>query len=316
MNKNASIKIYDFNSLHLFETKNHWKLFEDIDDEDVQDIMNKVQIKTIPKKRLRKCRYCNFKKRSCLLDKSSCKAVKKVCGKCKKPGHYPKSLNCKQRRKLCCHLNKRNLSMKASKVKKPKHQSIYERNKMDENLLGLVKDRIMKIEQIQKSKEKNQQSNTQPIIQPKLVPFLMMYICFNFEYIYPSHLIEKSLLESNLKKKIFKTAKDCAKKFSSMSNTISRECFQKYCSKKIKKILNTEHIPNLNKAASIPKIVDLFDNLYYKNGAGDTEIKMDHGLEHQNTIEPHTEESNANESTYIEAKDNNYSRFTTTRKES
>ena len=45
-----------------------------------------------------KCRQCGHKK-GCK-EPNSCKAVNKFCSFCFKPNHFPKSLNCKKKRKL------------------------------------------------------------------------------------------------------------------------------------------------------------------------------------------------------------------------
>ena len=46
----------------------------------------------------KKCRYCNFKKRSCFFNPHSCKAKQLRCYSCLKMGHFPQSLNCKARK--------------------------------------------------------------------------------------------------------------------------------------------------------------------------------------------------------------------------
>ena len=46
---------------------------------------------------LKKCRWCAFKKRSCVLDRTLCTAFEKKCYRCSKTGHFPRSLNCKKR---------------------------------------------------------------------------------------------------------------------------------------------------------------------------------------------------------------------------
>ena len=51
-----------------------------------------------PKRCLKKCRYCNFKKRSCFFNPHSCKAKQLRCYSCLKMGHFPQSLNCKARK--------------------------------------------------------------------------------------------------------------------------------------------------------------------------------------------------------------------------
>ena len=52
-----------------------------------------------PKRFLRKCRHCSFKKRTCVVDPFSCNARHKNCSVCFKVGHYPQSMNCKAKSK-------------------------------------------------------------------------------------------------------------------------------------------------------------------------------------------------------------------------
>ena len=83
-----------------FETINNFQVLVDIPDENewIGNCSHKTEIMKIPKQRLKKCRFCNFKKRSCQIDQESCEAKKKVCWNCKKPGHFTQSLCCKKRR--------------------------------------------------------------------------------------------------------------------------------------------------------------------------------------------------------------------------
>ena len=66
---------------------------------EIEKIIGRLEIKYMKKSSLKKCRNCNYKKRSCLLDSSSCNACKSKCMECNKSGHFPRSLNCKKRRK-------------------------------------------------------------------------------------------------------------------------------------------------------------------------------------------------------------------------
>ena len=50
------------------------------------------------KKCLKKCRFCNFKKRSCILNSVSCKAKTLKCHTCSKYGHFPQSMDCKAKK--------------------------------------------------------------------------------------------------------------------------------------------------------------------------------------------------------------------------
>ena len=87
-------------SLNICQDKNISQSFEEIALDDcskLSQIQNSI-IRT-PKKKLKKCRFCNFKKRKCMLNYFSCKALQLSCTKCLKIGHFPQSLNCKARRK-------------------------------------------------------------------------------------------------------------------------------------------------------------------------------------------------------------------------
>ena len=87
--------VYEDVLLKGFATPNPFNLLEDIDDECIEGIRLKTKIKSMPKRQLKKCKYCHHKKRSCSLSLSSCDALSKICRKCGKLGHYPKSICCK-----------------------------------------------------------------------------------------------------------------------------------------------------------------------------------------------------------------------------
>ena len=92
------------NPLKKFETRNPFRLLENISEECVDSIMKRMKeikfIQTLKKANIKQCHSCNFKKRSCMMDRSSCSAVNKKCVFCKKTGHFPKSLRCKKFRKI------------------------------------------------------------------------------------------------------------------------------------------------------------------------------------------------------------------------
>ena len=94
---------YRLDPLKKFETRNPFRLLENISEEYVDSIMKRMKeikfIKTLKKADIKQCHSCNFKKRSCMMDRSSCSAVNKKCFFCKKTGHFPKSLRCKKFRK-------------------------------------------------------------------------------------------------------------------------------------------------------------------------------------------------------------------------
>ena len=78
---------------------NRFQLLEDKQNDDLQDLIRSIKIQKTPRHELKKCRKCNYKKRTCVINSSSCKSIKKVCYVCNKPGHFPNSMNCKKRRK-------------------------------------------------------------------------------------------------------------------------------------------------------------------------------------------------------------------------
>ena len=73
---------------------NHYKLLEDNN-----MLSHELKILLAPRSTLKKCRFCNFKKRLCALNRSECSAFYRSCNSCKKKGHFPKSLNCTKTRK-------------------------------------------------------------------------------------------------------------------------------------------------------------------------------------------------------------------------
>ena len=67
--------------------------------DDIQKFCQRLKMLRTPKSLLKKCRYCNSKKRSCTLDLSSCLARQRTCSVCHKKGHCPKSVCCKAKQK-------------------------------------------------------------------------------------------------------------------------------------------------------------------------------------------------------------------------
>ena len=84
------------NQSHLVEESH---ILQDVDDESITKVLEKVQIMETPKRKLKKCRFCNFKKRSCLLNQGSCQAKKKSCWSCQKIGHFTQPICCKKEKK-------------------------------------------------------------------------------------------------------------------------------------------------------------------------------------------------------------------------
>ena len=83
-----------------YETNNSFEVLKDNDEEDIKKILLKNRILKTSKNSLKKCKRCNFKKRSCIFNPSSCKSIGNCCIKCQKSGHYPQSQNCKAKKKV------------------------------------------------------------------------------------------------------------------------------------------------------------------------------------------------------------------------
>ena len=93
------------------------------EEENLKKNINGGLILNVPKKCLKKCRSCNYKKRTCALNPWSCKAQNLICYKCSRYGHFPRSMNCKGGRK--------NL-----KLSKEKYNNFKENNKMHKKSTG------------------------------------------------------------------------------------------------------------------------------------------------------------------------------------
>ena len=78
-----------------FFNENLFEVLKDNHEESISDIITRNVILKTPKHCLKKCKRCNFKKRTCIFDASSCKAIQQMCLKCNKKGHYPQSPYCK-----------------------------------------------------------------------------------------------------------------------------------------------------------------------------------------------------------------------------
>ena len=94
--RNKKYEVWVFDSLKQFKTSNRFDVLRDNAKEDVTEMIN---ILHTPKKLLKKCKRCNKKKRSCVLDPSSCKTFEYACSRCQKYGHSHKSINCQVWRK-------------------------------------------------------------------------------------------------------------------------------------------------------------------------------------------------------------------------
>ena len=83
----------------IFDGDETFNLLQILEDGVAEDFDEVIKFEQIPKHQLKKCRKCNFKRRTCVVNITMCKANQKRCVSCQKAGHYPQSLNCKVRRK-------------------------------------------------------------------------------------------------------------------------------------------------------------------------------------------------------------------------
>ena len=154
--------------LNKFKTANRFDILRDNQEEDLLKILRTT------KRSLKKCRKCNFKKRTCILDPSSCKEARSICRKCERFGHFPQSVYCK-----------------AQKPRKQKHSlantfhNCPHSQKYKEDILHLLNKRIDQLEIIlQEELAENRRDEIEDktvihIIPLDLIPFFMMYIFLN-----------------------------------------------------------------------------------------------------------------------------------------
>ena len=122
--------------LKYFHSVNQFNVLVDNSEEDIVALIKKSNILKASKTSLKKCRTCNKKIRMCAIDQTKCKAVNQCCNYCKKAGHFPKSLNCKRRRKDL-FLEKSRVKDKTSKKKAQRISS---------KTLKLIKKKIKELE--------------------------------------------------------------------------------------------------------------------------------------------------------------------------
>ena len=82
-----------------FEKLNLFSALREYPEEDITKVLKICEVSRIPKKSLQKCKRCNCKRRTCVVDSSNCKAAQMLCKVCKKSGHFPKSRYCKAKKK-------------------------------------------------------------------------------------------------------------------------------------------------------------------------------------------------------------------------
>ena len=98
----------DDKHIESFETYNKFSDLQCLTEDDVENISN-VQNPIKIEGRKMKCNSCNFKTR-CSSNPAMCKANRKLCKKCLKTNHFPKSKNCSKTRtdKFNAKMNEKN----------------------------------------------------------------------------------------------------------------------------------------------------------------------------------------------------------------
>ena len=285
------VEIYNDKTLVQFETSNPFKLLGIMNEDYLERTVSKVNLKSVPKCSLKKCRYCNYKKRSCGISSSSCVARIKKCFKCGKRGHYPQSMCCKANKTSQSH-KKRSLILnpssckalqgvcfkcdkarhfpksvdciakdKSKKIKRNKLKEKANAIKISKGAINLIKERIYQLE-FRPLKEEFPQNFTSEKVPAELIPFLTMFILFNFDLIYHQKQGSQSMKDDH---SILKSAEHCARKFIHIDHQ-RNDCFIKYCIEKGKTVIKDEPMPTKEKMISMQSTLDVFDQMYYSLG--------------------------------------------------
>ena len=244
-----------------FESKNFFDVLRENPEEDLTDIIARNKVLSSRKQSLKKCKKCNFKSRSCILDPSSCKAAQSQCSKCKKLGHFPQSSNCKSQR----HTRKRSVSNPTLINTK----SI----KNTDDILLLLNKRIKQLESLMKLQTANldkkvDQHSLHHKIPLDLIPFFLMYVFLNHDKImkFDDKLKRFARKQSHFSTKdIIKSASQCARKFINESQMKSENKFVRYCNKKVDKLLGRESSQSIQNNEGILNILRVYDEFYYKS---------------------------------------------------
>ena len=192
-----------------------------------------------PRKKLRKCKFCNHKNRKCNLDPLKCNAKIKICHSCKKIGHLPKSINCSYDRKL-----KKDQAKKAKAKKKTEHE-----DKLTKRVIKQIRRRIKELEELEGMALK--------------CPSIFGSYSSKQETFDISQK-DNSIKNIQLQHLILKTATMCARKFEHMDREKDKSVFSAYCIRKAHKLLQTKSLPNKNETVRIEAELDLFEK-YFSN---------------------------------------------------
>ena len=277
--KFKKVKMIHEDNLEQFETANPFECLNSINEDSLETVLD-INMKSVPKKQLKKCRYCNYKKRSCDASSSSCIARIKICFKCGKRGHYPQS--------MCCRSSKT-----SQKAKVDINQDIRKHTEFSKELLDMIKHKIRLIEldrmDFIRETEQNLVKSTRKGIPLNLIPFLTLYVLMNHDcFINPKlQKGQKTTMKRmrNAEEMILKTANNCANKFIKPEMQIRKQDFLNYCIKKASKLNRTEQVPDREERASLQTILDVFDKVFYKKeesskryDSDDSEQLMDNGF--------------------------------------
>ena len=123
-------------SLEYLETYNKFHLLAEVSEENVLDMIQKIELLKMRKGDLKKCKTCNSKKRQCVVNPQNCKALELYCFFCKKKGHFPKSLSCQKRRKF----------QKRKGFKSSNKHCLKDQMKISKKNLKLINQKIQEIE--------------------------------------------------------------------------------------------------------------------------------------------------------------------------
>ena len=172
------LKIGESISLKAFQHENRYSLLEDNKEEDLDNLKKRLSeiqlIKKIKRSELKKCHSCNNKKRTCLLDRSSCHALDQRCNFCNKLGHFPRSLNCKKFRQTKRPKEKHRLNSVNRNGRKMNSNKISIYGKICPDMLNEINTRISQLE-VTELPTRNINCRQQEDFK-NLIPFLMMYI--------------------------------------------------------------------------------------------------------------------------------------------
>ena len=95
---NESELVPNLNEVGNYASRPCMKFLNSLCEEQQSEILKKYSKQCIPKRYLKKCKNCCFKKRSCFISPLSCNALSRLCYSCNEPGHFSKSVKCKEKR--------------------------------------------------------------------------------------------------------------------------------------------------------------------------------------------------------------------------